>query len=326
MRAESLQPDGWPESFSAELHPESDYPELPGWLHDLYPFRTRRVAVGGYQMSLVEEGPAAGPALLLLHGNPGWSFSFRKLIPQLASRYRVIAPDLIGFGLSDKPADPGYHTLTRHIENLSALLAALDLSSLTLLLHDWGGPIGLGYAAAHPGSVSRILLTNTWAFPIPNPRTFKLPFGVRIASRGSLGAGLDSLLGLSITSALSHGTRTIDDMIAEGYKYPAHLPAGHVGPRAFWRMLPPVNTADQELERIHAQLCHITAPVEIAWGARDSMLTRLPAYLLRDSLKNARSPVFLENASHYVAEDAPEALVSKLLQERKPQTTLKIIA
>ncbi len=325
MREESSQPGSWPDTITAGPHSEPGYPELPEWLEELYPFRTRRVTVGDYRMSLVDEGPATGSPLLLLHGNPGWSFTFRKLIPQLSGRYRVIAPDLVGFGLSDKPADAAYHTLSRHIENLTALIAALGLSNLTLLLHDWGGPIGLGYAVAQPENVSRLLLTNTWAFPIPNPKSFRLPFGARICG-SRLGAMLDSLLGLSITSALSHGTRKADDMMLEGYKYPSHSLAGWIGPRAFWRMLPPTGSADQELEHLHSQLPRITAQVDIVWGGRDSMLTRLPAYMLRDSLKNARQPSFVEAAPHYVAEDAPEALATKLLEQRKPQTTLKIIA
>ena len=312
MYGEHPQPESWPANIvTADAYLEAEYPDLPGWLRDLYPFHTRRVQVGGYNMSFVEEGPAGAPLLLMLHGSPGWSFTFRKLVPQLSGRYRVIAPDLIGFGLSDKPADPGYHTLARHVDNLTALVEALGARKITLLLHDWGGPIGLAYAASHPEDVSRILLTNTWAFPIPNPKTFKLPLGVRISNRGRLGETLDSLLSLSITSALSHGTRTASDMTVEAYKYPAHPPAGRLAPRAFWRMLPPVGSADQELERIHSQLQRITAPVEIIWGARDSMLTRLPAYMLRDSFKNVRQPVFLANASHYVAEDAPDALAAK---------------
>ncbi len=303
----------------------AEYPELPGWLRELYPFRTRTLATGACRISLVDEGPADATPVLMLHGNPGWSFSFRDVIPELSRRYRVIAPDLVGFGLSDKPADPDYHTLAQHIENLTSAIEQLELRSLTLLLHDWGGPIGLGYAIAHPENVTRIVLTNTWAFPIPNPKSVRLPFGVRLASRGGIGELLDSVLSLSITSALSAGTRTADDMIVEGYKYPAHSASGRLASRAFWRMLHPGGPADAELERIHAGLKNITAPVDIVWGARDPMLSRLPAFLLRDAFRNSHSPVFLDEASHYVAEDAPEVLVEKLLERPKSGTTLKII-
>ncbi len=308
-----------------DYHAATEFPELPGWLRELYPFRTRNLQVGACRMSIVDEGPVEAPPLLMVHGNPGWSFSFRKLIPEVTRRYRVLAPDLVGFGLSDKPADPAYHTIAQHIANLTSAIEQLDLRNLTLLLHDWGGPIGLGYAIVHPQNVSRIVLTNSWAFPVPNPKSLRLPFGVRLANRGGIGELLDSMLALSITSALSSGTRTADDMVVEGYKYPAHSAAGRVGPRAFWRLLRPAGPADSELERICSGLKDITAPVDIVWGARDAMLSRLPAYLLRDAFKNAHAPVFLDNASHYVAEDAPEALVSKLLAEGKSISTLKII-
>jgi haloalkane dehalogenase len=326
MSTEPLAPEIRPvDADTGETRSGAHIPDLPSWLQSLYPFHTRSVPVSGGAMSFAEEGPAGAPPLLLLHGNPGWSFTFRKLIPQLAGRYRVIAPDMVGFGLSDKPADPGYHTLGRHIENLTALVERLGLRNLTLVVHDWGGPVGFGYAGAHPENVARIVATNTWASPLPNPRTVSLPFGVRLANRGALGELLDRALNLSVTSALSAGTETAADMIVEAYKYPASTPAGRLAPRAFWRMLLPGHPAHAELERVHAGLGRITAPVDIVWGAQDRLLSRLPAFLLRDALKNAHEPVFLDDASHYVAEDAPAALLAKLLEQRKTATKLKII-
>ncbi len=300
------------------------YPDVPAWLRELYPFRTRCLRVGGCKMSVVEEGPADAPVLLMLHGTPGWSFTFRKVIPQVSARFRVIAPDMIGFGLSEKVTAAGYHTVARHTDNLAAVVEEFGLRNVTLLAHDWGGPIGLAYAAAHPENVTRIVLTNTWAFPMASPKTLRLPRGVRLANRGGIGELLDRALILSITSALSDGTRTASDMVVEGYKYPAHTPAGRLAPRAFWRMLMP-GSSMAELERVQAGLGRITAPVDIVWGAQDRMLSRLPAYMLRDALKNSHPPVFVEEASHYVAEDAPEPLVAKLLEQPKPATKLKII-
>ncbi len=311
--------------MAADPDPGASYPDLPGWLHDLYPFRARCLRVNGCNMSVVEEGAADAPVLMMLHGNPGWSFTFRKIIPQVSARYRVIAADMIGFGLSEKPVLPGYHTLGRHIENLTALVEELGLRRLTLLAHDWGGPIGLAYAAAHPENVARIVLTNTWAFPMPGGKTLRLPRGVRLASGGGIGELLDRFLILSITSALSDGTRTASDMVVEGYKYPAHTLPGRLGPRAFWRMLMDAASVRSELEQIKNGLSRIVAPVDIVWGAQDRMLSRLPAYMLRDALKNAHAPLFLENASHYVVEDAPDTLAAKLLEPPKPVTKLKII-
>ncbi len=313
------------ELMTAESHVDAAFPELPGWLRDLYPFRTRSIKVDGCRMSLVEEGAQVAPPLLLLHGNPGWSFTFRKLIPEVKARYRVIAPDMIGFGLSHQPSDPRYHTVSRHTANLAAMVEELGLRNLTLLLHDWGGPIGLAWAAAHPENVARIVLTNTWAFPMPNPATLRLPRGVRMANHGGWGELLDRVMNLSITSALAHGTRTAQDLVVEAYKYPAHNPAGRLAPRAFWRMLLPGSPAMAELERIQVGLSRITAPVDIVWGAQDRMLSRLPAYQLRDALANAHAPLFVNQASHYVAEDAPETLVAKLLERPQTTTKLKII-
>ncbi|MGH9557100.1 MAG: alpha/beta fold hydrolase, partial [Terriglobales bacterium] len=95
--------------------------QLPAWLRELYPFRTAGIQVDGGRMSYVDEGAPDAPPIVLLHGNPTWSFLYRAIIPKLSARYRVIAPDHIGFGLSDKPADPAWYTLERHISNFTSL-------------------------------------------------------------------------------------------------------------------------------------------------------------------------------------------------------------
>ncbi len=128
-----------------------------------YPFRDRYFDVPAGKLHYVDEG--TGSPIVMVHGNPTWSFLYRSLIKRLRSRYRCIAVDHLGFGLSDKPRKWSYLPKD-HARNLSALLEGLGTTNLTLVLHDWGGPIGLSYAVTHPEQVARIVLTNTWCWPV----------------------------------------------------------------------------------------------------------------------------------------------------------------
>jgi haloalkane dehalogenase len=309
-------------------------PELPEWLRELYPFHTRQYRVGDHTMSVVDEGLSDAPAFVLLHGNPTWSFLFRDLIARLSDKFRVVAPDAIGYGLSDKPQDEGYHTLNRHIANFTGLMEALDLRQPTLALQGWGGPVGLGYAVAHPDKIGRLILCNTWSAPVTlNPR-YKKPLAMRIAAAGALGRWLDSLLNLSLPTLISSRThRVLSDWVFEGYKYPFPNMKSRAAVRAFTRMFshPNADTLNR-LQQIHAGLKNVTAPAEILFGARDPMLNKLPAYMLRDALPNVREPVFLADSSHYLPEDAPDFLAeiavrdTKSSQESKSDNVFKIIS
>lgn len=136
----------------------------PHWLdRKEYPFQPHWFTTPAGEMHYVDEG--SGTPIVFVHGNPSWSFQFRKVISVLSRDYRCIAPDHIGFGLSDKPAEWSY--LPRdHARNLESLLASLHLQDITLVVGDWGGPIGLSYAIAHPEKVSRLVITNTWLWPV----------------------------------------------------------------------------------------------------------------------------------------------------------------
>jgi cis-3-alkyl-4-acyloxetan-2-one decarboxylase len=297
-------------------------PQIPDSLRKLYPFRTRTFAIDGQKISFVDEGAAEAPALVLLHGNPTWSFLYRKSISKLAERFRVIAPDHVGFGLSDKPVDPGYHTLERHVANLTALIEALKLEKITFTLHDWGGPIGLGYATAHPENVARILLMNTWGAPPPPGTKLKLPLPLRIL-RSKLGEWLVRKFNVMVKRGIpSASYRPISPEVMAGYELPFADPGSRTAMTAFERMIPlkPGDAAYGKLAEIAAGLKNIQGRVEILWGARDPVFrSKLPAYMLRDRFPNSAEPLFLENASHFVPEDAPEQITDKLLEIFKPK-------
>ncbi len=294
----------------------------------MYPFRTAGVPVQGGRMSYVDEGAGDAPPIVLVHGNPTWSFLYRGIIPKLAARYRVIAPDHIGFGLSDKSADPSWYTLERHIENFTALVESLELKKVTLVLHDWGGPIGLGYTVSHPENIARLVLMNTWASVPQTPNPPALHWGLRI-SRGALGPFTVQRLNLFVELALRTAVeRKLTPREFDAYRFPFPNAASRAGVLAFPRMIPlrESDAAWRTMSAIEAGLAKITAPADILWGKRDPVFNGLYAYLLRDRLKNAREPVFLENASHFLPEDAPDAIAERILTERKAAVALKILA
>jgi haloalkane dehalogenase len=128
-----------------------------------YPFESHYFATPAGDLHYVDEGK--GSPVVMVHGNPTWSFLYRNLIKRLRSEYRCIAMDHLGFGLSDKPSDWSYLPKD-HAANLTALIGELGLKDITLVVQDWGGPIGLSYAVAHPQNVARLVIMNTWAWPV----------------------------------------------------------------------------------------------------------------------------------------------------------------
>ena len=134
--------------------------------HPLYPFESHEIRLGGMRYHYLDEG--AGPALVLVHGNPTWSFMWREIVLALRGKFRLIVPDHMGCGLSDKPSPARYsYRLAQRVTDLVQLIEHLDLQHVTLVAHDWGGAIGMGAAVAAPGRFERFVLMNTAAFLAP---------------------------------------------------------------------------------------------------------------------------------------------------------------
>ena len=174
--------------------------ELPWLDRAAYPFAHRALAVDGGRMHYVDEGE--GEPIVFAHGTPTWSFLYRDLIRDLRRGYRCIAPDHIGFGLSDKPAGWGYR-FADHRRNLAALIDHLGLKRFTLVAHDIGGPIGLGYALTQPGRVARLLLMNSFLWPLRGP------FAVAPALAGKLSS---TVLGRVFVLRLNAEARSRSEM------------------------------------------------------------------------------------------------------------------
>ncbi len=317
---------------------ESFPPQLPDPIRALYPFRTRtmHVATAGAepvrgeaqaasrgasgeiseQMSFVDEGLETASPLVLVHGNLTWSFLFRKLIAEARGRHRVIAPDLVGFGLSSKPREAAYHTLERHTENLTQLIAELKLPKLTLVLHGMAGVIGFRYAVRFPENVARIVLVNAWVHPQAADVAARLPFWPAMA-RGSMGFLLRHWTLTPFPALQWAAMKTLERPVRDGYGFPFRRSEQRVAPLAFARHFQP-NHRERELaamRELAPQISKLPAKVQILWGEQDpTFQSKLLPYLLRDSLPHCAEPVFVPRASHLLPEDAPEVLAEKVLE------------
>jgi pimeloyl-ACP methyl ester carboxylesterase len=269
-----------------------------------YPFEDRFLELPAGRMHYLDEGPRDAPPLLFVHGNPTWSFAWRRLVRAFRGELRCVAADHIGCGLSDKPQDWSYR-LADHVGNLERLVLALDLRDLTLVMHDWGGAIGMGVARLHPGRIARLVLLNTAAFPGPAPlriRACRAPIVGRFLVRR-----LNAFSGLAPRMAVA---RALGAPARAGMLLPYRSYADRVGIDAFVRDIPlaPGHPSWAELERIDRSLAQFRdRPACIVWGERDFCFT--PAFRAQWQTRLPAAEVHpIANAGHWVFEDAPEEL------------------
>lgn len=287
---------------SLPLQREARARSLTASFRDRYPFEPRFLELAsGHSLHYVDEGPRDAPALLLLHGNPTWSFLWRELILRLSGHLRVVAPDHLGCGLSDKPQDYAY-ALEQHIENLEELVEHLGLGSMSLGLHDWGGAIGMGFARRHPARIERLFAANTAAFRSDAmPRRIavcRLPVFGPAAVRG-LGAFVRGLVTMGVELPLLPAVR-------RGYLAPYADYKSRVANLAFVHDIPmgPEHPSYAELCAIEEALpTFADHPSALLWGERDWCFT--PAFRDRwlEFWPRAESVAF-PRAGHLVFEDA----------------------
>jgi len=274
-----------------------------------YPFRPRFFAHGPHLQHYVDEGPRASSALVFVHGNPTWSFAWRRFVRALSPGRRCIAVDHVGCGLSDKPGDYPYR-LAGHVENLERLLLSLGLERITLVLHDWGGPIGLGFARRHPQLVERIVLSNTAAF-----QAERLPLRLALCRVPVLGRlAVQGLNAFARGATFMAVERPLPPLVKRGYLLPYDDFANRVATLRFVEDIPLASghPSFDELAAIERSLPALAdRPALLLWGERDWCFT--PRYRERWQaiLSSARTLRFPE-AGHYVFEDAGEAFEREL--------------
>lgn len=249
--------------------------------------------------------------LLFVHGNPTWSFYWRKLVGPLSREHRCVAIDHIGCGRSDKPVDYPY-SLTQHIENLVSLIESLELDNLTLVAHDWGGAIGLGAAVRMPNRFSRIVLLNTAAFPPPyiplRIRACRIPLFGTIALRGL------NLFSRAALKMAVEDPQSLDADARAGLLAPYDSWANRVAIQRFVQDIPtsPGQSTWGKLEEIEAKLeLFMDRPVKLIWGMKDWCFR--PSCLARlESIFPHADVTRIESAGHYVVEEAHEEVLNSL--------------
>lgn len=272
----------------------------PAWVSDeLFPFESRFVELDGHRVHYVDEG--SGPTLLMLHGNPTWSFVYRNVITRLRGQFRCVALDYPGFGLSE--AASGYRYLPEeHAEVVSAFLEHLDLTAVTLVAQDWGGPIGLAAAERNPERFARLVLANTWAWPVNGDLRFEL-FSRTMG--GLVGRELIRRLNLFVQIMVPAGHRRRRPTSAEMAHYRNALPtyqrrhSSAVLPQAITRSRPFLQSVERGLGAVD-QL-----PALLIWGDAD-IAFRACERERWETLLADTTTVPLPGAGHYVQSDAAE--------------------
>ncbi len=289
-------------------------------VESLYPFESRYCELDSLKLHYVDEG--AGAPVVCLHGNSGWSFYYRELIKALRGSHRVLAPDHIGCGLSDKPDDAHYeYRLERRIDDVEAWLDELDITeNITLVMHDWGGAIGMGYAVRHPERVSRLVVTNTAAFPMP--ATMTLPWSLWFFRNTRAGGWFVRGLNGFVRGWLMTGCRTrrLEASEKAGYLAPYDSYENRIAVLRFVQDIP-LSPDDRSFECLSSVADGLSAlsdrPMLLLWGEKDFVFDHHVLAEWRRRFPAARVEVFPE-AGHLILEDARDesiALIRDFLAE-----------
>ena len=286
-----------------------------------YPFVPHRCEVRpGIALSYLDEGPRDADVVVMLHGNPSWSYYWRHLVsglrdPALGKGYRCIVPDHVGMGLSDKPTDGRYaYTLQSRVDDLATLLARLDVTGpVTLAVHDWGGMIGIGWALSHLPQVRRLVILNTAAFPLPAAK--RMPWQLSLGRDSHIGGWLIRAFNLFARGAAWLGTeRRLSKPVRHAYIAPYAGWRNAIATLRFMQDIP-LREGDpawplvaEAGRRLHA---FADRPVFIGWGLRDFVFDRHCLGMFTDALPQAEVHAF-EDAGHYVLEDKHEVLVPQI--------------
>ncbi|QYJ95447.1 alpha/beta fold hydrolase [Shewanella spartinae] len=285
-------------------------------LDSLFPFKRNYLDRNGHKLQYVNEGQ--GEPVVMVHGNPSWSFYYRNLVTALSPNHQCIVPDHIGCGLSDKPDDAGYdYTLKNRIDDLEALLDHLEVKEkITLIVHDWGGMIGMGYAARHPERIKKIVVLNTGAFHLPEAKPF--PWALWICRNTLLGTvlvrGFNAFS--SIASYVGVKRAPMPKAIREAYVAPFNSWANRISTLRFVQDIP-LKPSDRNYElvsEISEKLSQFSQlPMMICWGLKDFVFDKHFLDEWKRRFPEAEVHEFAD-CGHYILEDASDEVVAQVQQ------------
>ncbi len=261
----------------------------------------------GLRLHYVDEGPKRGAPIVCFHGEPTWAYLYRKMLPPLvAAGYRVICPDFAGFGRSDKPVDPDWYSYDRHVQLTSSLLDALDLRGATVVVQDWGGPIGLRWAVERDDRVDALVILNTGIF------TGRVSKGF-LAWRSFAERNPDLPVGLVIQRATR--TEVPSDVIA-AYEAPFPTAESKAGAARFPLLVPTGDAAPgaAEMRALADALSRWEKPALVAFSDSDPVFPHPWAgQVFCDRIPGARAQVTISGAAHFLQEDKGEEIAKAIL-------------
>jgi haloalkane dehalogenase len=257
-------------------------------------------------MHYLDEGE--GDPVLCLHGEPTWSFLYRKMVPGLTAAARVIAPDYFGFGRSDKPEDAGWYTFDRHCASIRRLVEQLDLRRVTVVVQDWGGPIGLRLAVEQPERVARLVILNTGLGGGRPPSEAWLRFRDVVRA-----AGGDFQAGRLIRTAAVRG---LADAVVAAYDAPFPTAESKAGVLAFPEQVPiePEHPNTAPLMAIREALASWEKPTLVLFGDSDPIFRPEVADAIARWIPGALPAELVANAGHFVQEDAGEEVAARIVE------------
>ncbi len=280
-------------------------------MSDLYPFKNNFLDLNGLQYHYLDEGQ--GEPVVMVHGNPSWSFYYRNLAKALRGNYRVIVPDHIGCGLSEKPGVADYaYTLQQRVDDLETLLEHLEVRErITLVVHDWGGMIGMAYACRHPERIARLVILNTAAFHPPAGK--RLPLALKICRDTALGKFLILKLNMFALVAARIGCKRnpMSELLRGAYCAPYDIPSNRIATLRFVQDIPlgPEDTGYALVSEVEAGLaCFADLPITICWGLKDFVFDRHFLKEWQRRFPKAEVHAFAD-CGHYILEDAGDEVI-----------------
>jgi haloalkane dehalogenase len=283
--------------------PDERFKDLPG-----YPFAPHYLTIDGMRMHYLDEG--SGDPILLLHGEPDWSYLYRKMIPELATAFRVIAPDYFGFGRSDKPTDISWYSFDRHTASIKRLIENLDLHGITVVVQDWGGPIGLRTATEMKDRFARLVVLNTGLFsPGPHWPTEGFLRWRNFAARVGLDMEVGRVMQMSCATQLDEATKA-------AYEAPWPTRESKAGVAAF-PLLVPIKEDDagaEEMQRVQAELRSWNIPALVLFSDGDPVFQPDVGRHFAQLLPGAHGVMTtITGASHMLQEDRGEEVADRIL-------------
>jgi haloalkane dehalogenase len=280
----------------------------PTWLDErLFPFRSRFLELDGCRVHYIDEGE--GLPLLLLHGNPTWSFLYRDIVKGLRDRFRCIALDYPGFGFSTASESYGF-TPAEHARIVERFLLTLGLSDMTLMVQDWGGPIGLGVASRHPERFRALVIGNTWAWPVNGEPHFE--FFSRLLG-GLVGRFLIRYFNVFVNVLIPAGVRRrkLSKEVMAAYRGPFSERSSrgptHIFPREILRSRSYLAEVEEGLEHLR------DLPALIVWGDRD-LAFRDRERTRFEEIFSEHHTIVLQGAGHYIQEDAADEISAAIIR------------